>query len=67
VQELFETVERLTDFPESGRVVPEIGIHRIREIIFGAYRVIYRINAKVEILSIRRGSQLLRYSEIAPE
>lgn len=37
--ELFTTVERLADFPESGRIVPEVGVHRIREILFGAYRV----------------------------
>ncbi len=41
VNELFDSVERLADFPESGRVVPEVlGVHRIRELIFGAYRVI---------------------------
>lgn len=41
VTELFDTVERLADFPESGRLIPEIGISRIGELIFGAYRVIY--------------------------
>ena len=31
---LFDTVERLADFPLSGRLVPEVGIPRIREVIF---------------------------------
>lgn len=67
VNELFDAVERLGDFPESGRVVPEVGVRRIRELIFGAYRVIYSVKDKVEILTVRRGSQLLDMSEIGDE
>jgi prevent-host-death family protein/addiction module RelE/StbE family toxin len=67
VNELFDSVERLADFPESGRVVPEVGVRRIREVIFGAYRVIYSVKDKVEILTVRRGSQRLRLSEIDHE
>jgi toxin ParE1/3/4 len=64
VVDLFETVERLADYPESGRTVPEVGVRRIREVIFGAYRVIYSVRENVEILTVRRGSQLLRLTEI---
>lgn len=60
-------MERLADFPESGRIVPEVDVRRIRELIFGAYRVIYSVKDKVEILTVRRGSQLLDASEIADE
>lgn len=67
VNELFDSVERLADIPESGRVVPEVGLRRIRELIFGAYRVIYSVKDKVEILTVRRGSQLLDLSEIDEE
>jgi len=28
VNELFDSVERLADLPESGRVVPEVGVRR---------------------------------------
>ena len=34
-------VDHLARFPSSGRVVPEIGIDRYREIIIRPYRVIY--------------------------
>lgn len=67
VNELFESVERLADYPQSGRVVPEVGVQRIREVIFGAYRVLYSVKDKVEILTVRRGSQLLDVSEIDDE
>ena len=59
INELFDAVERLAEFPESGRIVPEVGVQRIRELIFGAYRVIYSVRGKVEILTVRRGSQML--------
>jgi toxin ParE1/3/4 len=64
VNELFDSVVRLADFPESGRIVPEVGVRRIRELVFGAYRVIYSVKDKVEILTVRRGSQLLDVSEM---
>lgn len=64
VEDLFATVERLADFPESGRMVPEVGSPRIRELIFGTYRVIYSVKDQVDVLTVRRSSQLLRMSEI---
>jgi len=64
VEGLFESVERLAEFPESDRVVPEVGVHRIREVIFGKHRVIYSVRGTVQMLTIRRGSQLLRLGEL---
>ena len=64
VDDLFATVERLADYPKSGRMVPEVGSHRIRELIFGAYRVIYSSKNQIDILTVRRSSQLLRMSEL---
>ena len=51
--ELFNAVARLVDFPESGRTVPELGARDVRELIFGAYRVFYRVGPAVEVLSVR--------------
>ena len=62
--ELFDAVERLADFPESGRMVPELGARDVRELIFGAYRVFYRLRSAVEVLSVRHGSRLLRPDEL---
>jgi plasmid stabilization system protein ParE len=64
VDGLFATVERLADFPESGRIVPEVGARRIREVMFGAYRIIYSVRDQVDILTVRRSNQLLRASEL---
>jgi plasmid stabilization system protein ParE len=40
--------------PESGRIVPELGIIHIREFIEGNYRIVYRLlsNELIEILTI---------------
>lgn len=63
VDGLFTTVERLADFPQSGRIVPELGAQRIREVMFGAYRVIYSVKDQVDILTVRRSNPLLGVSE----
>ncbi len=67
VDDLFAKVEQLADFPKSGRMVPEVGSPRIRELIYGAYRVIYSAKDHVDILTVRRGRQLLRMSELGDD
>ena len=67
VDDLFTTAERLADFPKSGRMVPEVGSSRIRELIFGTYRVIYSVKDQVDILTVRRSSQLMRISELGDD
>lgn len=64
VNRLFETVERLQHYPESGRRLPEVDSPRLREVIFGAYRIIYSVKDQVDILTVRRGSQLLQMNEL---
>jgi plasmid stabilization system protein ParE len=36
---LFDAVERLADFPESGRLAPEFEDRGVRELVYGTYRV----------------------------
>jgi toxin ParE1/3/4 len=57
---VLQTVEQLADFPESGRMVPEVGERSIREVLFGSYRIIYRLRRDaVEVLTIHHGARLL--------
>jgi toxin ParE1/3/4 len=62
--ELLSVAERLTELPLSGRVVPEIGDESVREVIFGAYRILYQVGSSVEVLTVRHRSQLLRVSDV---
>ena len=44
VSRLFEVTDRLEDFPLSGRIIPEINNQFCREIIYGSYRIMYKID-----------------------
>lgn len=55
---LVDAVTRLREFPESGRVVPELGDPSVREVISGSYRIVYEVHsAGVEVLTVFRGSR----------
>jgi len=61
VQKVFESVDLLGSFPESGRRPPELEGMPYREIIVGPCRIFYRIKEdKVYILYVMRGEQELR-------
>ena len=65
--ELFDAVERLSEFPESGRLVPELEERGVRELIYGAYRVFCRVDGVLSVLSVRHGSQLIREDEVGED
>ncbi len=63
IQQIFSSVERLEQFPESGRIPPELEHSRYREIIVGPCRIFYRSDNeqnKVYILYVMRGERQLR-------
>jgi toxin ParE1/3/4 len=65
IKTVFSRVEQLQSSPELGRVVPEIRNNQFRELIYGNYRIIYRIEAEqISILTIRHGKQILPIKEI---
>ncbi len=65
VEGLFEAVTKLSRFPESGRIVPEVGDPLFRELFHGAYRVVYRLgNDRVEILTVRHGKRRFDPDEV---
>jgi len=60
VIDVFQAVERLSEFPQSGRVVPELNDPIVREIILGNYRLVYRFKAKlIALLTVYHGARLL--------
>lgn len=53
-------MERLSRFPESGRIVPELNRPDVREVIVSPYRVVYRYRSGVvDIATVFRASRLL--------
>ena len=60
IDNIFQNVLILETSPKMGRKVPEINRKEIREIIFGNYRIIYRIETfNLSILTIRHTKQIL--------
>ena len=65
VDAVFRKVKDLQSFPESGRIVPETESRAIRELIYGNYRIIYRLEEKrISVLTVRHGKQILPVDEI---
>ena len=63
VQHVFSSVERLEQFPNSGRPPPELENSRYQEVIVGPCRVFYRHDEEkniVYILYVMRGERELR-------
>ena len=56
-------IERLGEFPESGRVVPEVNDETLRKGITGSYRIVYGVpDEEIVIVAVHHGARLLRFS-----
>ena len=62
---LLEKGDLIGSFPDMGRVVPELSLSEIREILVGNYRIVYRrTSAHIEILTVFEGHRSLRFEEL---
>lgn len=52
--ELISETDRLQDFPEVGRIVPEYQNDNIREILLRPYRIVYRVDHAQKLCQIAR-------------
>ena len=54
VDDLFVAATGLSRMPERGRQVPELSRADVRELLFGSYRLVYRVEPRrVAILTVR--------------
>jgi toxin ParE1/3/4 len=61
LREIVSRIETLADFPESGRIVLEFGIARLREIILPPFRIVHRIGeGRIRIVRVWRNERLLK-------
>jgi len=66
-ERILAVVEKLCAFPRLGREVPEIKKENIREIIYGNYRILYRIDPEVlYIIAIIHGARDLNRIKLNP-
>jgi plasmid stabilization system protein ParE len=52
--ELLDRALQVGEFPQAGRKVPEIADPAVREVIHGAYRIVYEISADIGVIYILR-------------
>ena len=65
VDKLISVAETIVDYPEKGRIVPELSIEKIREVLHKNYRIVYLIKKNsIDILTVFEGHQLLKKEEI---
>ncbi|MCH7911085.1 MAG: type II toxin-antitoxin system RelE/ParE family toxin [Candidatus Hydrogenedentes bacterium] len=57
---IIDAVERLGEYPNLGRMVPEYQDETLREVIVGNYRVVYRVRGQlVGVIALVHGRQNL--------
>ena len=58
---IVEAAETIPDFPELGRIVPEISDPEIRERFVYSFRIIYRLKSeRILVAAVIHGSRLLQ-------
>jgi len=59
-QKIVAMIEKIPEFPEIGRIVPEYNQSNLRERILRNYRIVYRLKPDlIEIVTIFHGAKLL--------
>lgn len=62
---IFDSTANLAELPQSGRKTPELDDPAFRELLYGSYRVLYRIEGgQITILTIRHARRLLDKREL---
>ena len=65
IRDAFARVGQLGPFSKSGRQIPETPRQDIRELVWGNYRIIYRIDSRqVSILTVRHTRQILPMEDL---
>jgi len=65
VRQILAAVERLEDFPDSGRIVPEFGVQHLREVIDPPFRIVYRRDPeRVRVVRVWRSERLLDAADV---
>lgn len=61
IDKLIRRAEKIPEFPQAGRAVPEFELPDVREVIEPPYRIIYRILPdRVDVLTVLHDARVLR-------
>ena len=60
ITRIFDKIDQLSEYPQSGKPVPEFNDNTIRELLLNKYRIIYQFNnGQINILRIIHSARLL--------
>ena len=58
VRTIFARVQQLREYPESGRIAPDLERAEVRQLPYPPYRIIYRVErSRILILTVRHGRE----------
>ena len=59
IKKIIEQTDKLKSYPKAGRKIPELNDESIREIIYGSYRIMYRLlkNGDIRITGVVHGAR----------
>ena len=61
IAEIVAKTSQLDSFPKSGRIVPELGLANVRELIYPPFRIVYRLDRdSIWIVRIWRSERMLK-------
>jgi plasmid stabilization system protein ParE len=61
IAEIVTRTSQLETFPESGRIVPELGVANIRELIYPPFRIVYRLDEDhIWLIRVWRSERLMK-------
>jgi len=65
IDKLITVAETIIDNPQKGRIVPELSLENIRELLHQNYRIVYLVKKNsIDIVTVFEGHQLLKKEEI---
>ncbi len=66
INKIISRAKTITLHPKKGRVVPEIAVENIRELLYKNYRIVYLIKEKaIVILTVFEGHKLLNEEDLS--
>ncbi|MEO7086067.1 MAG: type II toxin-antitoxin system RelE/ParE family toxin [Gemmatimonadaceae bacterium] len=58
VRAIFTRAQQLREYPQSGRITPDLGRTEVRQLPHPPYRIIYRVErSRILILTVRHGRE----------
>jgi len=65
IDKIISLTEDLVDYPRKGRIVPELSIDQIREILYKNYRIVYLIKKNsIDIITVFESHKLLEREKL---